>query len=473
MQYLPVFLDVRGRWCGVIGGGEVAARKAASLRRAGACVRVIAPQLCAALVVSLQRREIEHDPSRFTPALIDGACLVVAATDEPEVNREVARACRERDIPVNVVDAPQLCTFLMPAVIDRSPIVVAVSSGGAAPVLARLLRARLESVIPASIGKLALLAERFRQAVRNKLALPDARRRFWERVFQGPIGELALAGQTEQAERNLAAALEQANSTDAGTGEVWLVGAGPGDPDLLTFRALRLMQQADVIVYDHLVGDGILDLARRDAHFVYVGKQSSNHTLPQEAINDLLVRLAKQGQRVVRLKGGDPFIFGRGGEELEALASHRIPFQVVPGVTAASGMSCYAGIPLTHRDHAQSCVFVTGHLKGGSMDLDWEALARPNQTVVVYMGMAALPEICRQLIRHGLPAMTAAAVVQQATTPKQRVVSGSLETLPHLAKAAGMQAPALIVIGEVVNLRRSLDWFVPEPHRAAAVSCEV
>jgi uroporphyrin-III C-methyltransferase/precorrin-2 dehydrogenase/sirohydrochlorin ferrochelatase len=473
MEYLPVFLDVRGRCCAVIGGGEVAARKAASLRRAGARVRVVAPQLCAALAVSLRKREIEHVPASFTPASIDGACLVVAATDESEVNREVACACRERDIPVNVVDAPQLCTFLMPAVIDRSPIVVAVSSGGAAPVLARLLRARLESVIPASIGKLALIAERFRQAAKDKLALPDARRRFWERVFQGPIGELALAGRTEQAERNLAAALEHASSTDAGTGEVWLVGAGPGDPDLLTFRALRLMQQADVIVYDHLVGDGILDLARRDAHFIYVGKQSSNHTLPQEAINELLIRLAKQGKRVVRLKGGDPFIFGRGGEELEALASHCIPFQVVPGVTAASGMSCYAGIPLTHRDHAQSCVFVTGHLKGGTMDLDWEALARPNQTVVVYMGMAALPEICRQLIRHGLPAMTAAAVVQQATTPKQRVVSGSLETLPHLAKAAGMQAPALIVIGEVVNLRRSLDWFVPEPHSAAAVSCEV
>jgi uroporphyrin-III C-methyltransferase/precorrin-2 dehydrogenase/sirohydrochlorin ferrochelatase len=473
MDYFPMFLDVRGRLCTVIGGGEVAARKTALLCRAGARVRIVAPQLCSTLAVASSRQNLEHVRARFTPRSIDGACLVMAATDEPDVNREVARECAERNIPVNVVDAPQLCTFVMPAVIDRSPIVVAVSSGGAAPVLARLLRAKLESVIPASIGRLAALAERFRQAVKDKVALPDARRRFWERVFQGPIGELALAGQSEHAERALAAAIEHAETADAGTGEVWLVGAGPGDPDLLTFRALRVMQQADVIVYDHLVGDGILDLARRDAHFIYVGKQSSNHTLAQEHINELLVRLARQGKRVVRLKGGDPFIFGRGGEELEALARHGIPFQVVPGVTAASGMSCYAGIPLTHRDYAQSCVFVTGHLKDGTMDLDWEALARPKQTVIVYMGMAALPEICRQLIRHGMPAMTAAAVVQQATTPKQRVVSGSLETLPHLAKAAGMQAPALIVIGEVVKLRRTLDWFVPEPHTTPVVNCEV
>jgi len=473
MDYFPVFLDLRGRLCTVVGGGEVASRKTASLRRAGARVRIVAPDLCAPLAVAARRREVEHIRARFSPASIEGACIVVAATDDDTINRAVARTCKERSIPVNVVDAPELCTFVMPAVIDRSPVIVAVSSGSTAPVLSRLLRAKLESVIPASIGKLALLAGRFRQAVKDKLALPEARRRFWERVFQGPIGELALAGQSEQAERALGAAIEQAGSTDTVAGEVWLVGAGPGDPDLLTFRALRLMQQADVIVYDHLVGDGILDLARREAHFIYVGKQSSNHTLAQEDINALLVHLAKQGQRVLRLKGGDPFVFGRGGEELEALSHHGIPFQVVPGVTAASGMSCYAGIPLTHRDYAQACVFVTGHLKDGSMSLDWEALARPNQTVVVYMGMAALPEICRQLMRHGLPAHTAAAVVQQATTPKQRVVSGSLETLPHLAKAAGMQAPALIVVGEVVKLRRTLEWFVPEPHATAAVSCEV
>ncbi|HZP87923.1 MAG TPA: uroporphyrinogen-III C-methyltransferase [Burkholderiales bacterium] len=242
-----------------------------------------------------------------------------------------------------------------------------------------------------------------------------------------------------------------------------LVGAGPGDPELLTLRAVRLLQRADNVVYDHLVGDGILGLVSAQATFHYVGKQSSQHTLSQAEINALLVRLARAGRQVVRLKGGDPFIFGRGGEEIEALHAHGIAFEVVPGVTAASGMSCYAGIPLTHRDYAHSCVFVTGHLQDGSLDLDWKALARPAQTVVVYMGMAALPEICRQMIRHGLPSATPAAVVQQATTSNQRVVSGSLETLPHLAKAAAMRAPALIVIGEVVKLRRKLEWFAPIP----------
>jgi len=473
MDYLPVFLDVRDALCVVVGGGEVAARKISSMRRAGARVRVVSPQLCGRLEAQARRQEIEHLCAQFAPQLLDGARLVVAATDERSVNAGVARACRALGIPVNVVNDAELSSFAMPAVIDRSPVVVAISSGGAAPVLSRLLRAKLESVLPASIGRLAMLAARFRRAVKEKLALPDARRHFWERVFQGPIAELALAGQTEQARHALAIALERADAKQHEKGEVWLVGAGPGDPDLLTFRALRLLQQADVIVYDHLVGKRIIELARRDADLIYVGKQSNQHTLVQEDINDLLVRLAKQGKRVVRLKGGDPFIFGRGGEELEVLARHGIPFQVVPGISAASGMSCYTGIPLTHRDHAQSCVFVTGHLQDGSVNLDWQALARPHQTVVVYMGMGALPEICRQMIRHGMPAATPAAVVQEATLPSQRIVSGSLETLPLLAQAAGMQAPALIVIGEVVKLRRILEWFVPESQAPAAVSCEV
>ncbi len=462
MELLPISLMVKGRRCVVIGGGEVAARKAGMLRRAQASVAVVAPVLGSSLLPLRDRGEIRHVPESFRPEHLDGAILAIAATDDASVNRAVHEAAAARNVPVNVVDCPALCTFAMPAIIDRSPILVAISSGGVAPVLARLVRARLESILPACLGRLALLGERYRARVKQRIVAPVARRRFWERVFQGPIASLALSGRDREARAALEAALAQSGQNLPDPGEVYLVGAGPGDPELLTFRALRLMQQADVVVYDHLVGDGILDLVRRDAHRIYAGKESHNHTLPQEDINSLLVRLAKQGKRVLRLKGGDPFIFGRGGDEIQTLAEHGVTFQVVPGVTAASGMSCYAGIPLTHRDHAHACVFVTGHLKDGTVDLDWQALARPGQTVVVYMGMAALPEICRQMVKHGLPAGMPAAVVQQATTRDQRVVSGSLETLPHLASAAGMRAPALIVIGEVVRLRRTLEWFDPK-----------
>jgi uroporphyrin-III C-methyltransferase/precorrin-2 dehydrogenase/sirohydrochlorin ferrochelatase len=473
MELLPVSLVVRGRRCVVVGGGEVAARKALTLCKAQARVTVVAPELGEALQRMHAAGEIEHECGHFRAEHLGAAMLVIAATDDTQVNEAVHAAALALRIPVNVVDQPRLCTFAMPAIIDRSPILIAISSGGVAPVLARLLRARLESMVPATLGRLAMLGERFRGAVKRRIEHPESRRLFWERVFQGPIAELALAGREALAHEAFEAALAHAEDRAPAAGEVYLVGAGPGDPDLLTFRALRLMQQADVVVYDHLVGDGILELVRRDAHRIYVGKESNNHTLPQGEINELLVRLAQQGKRVLRLKGGDPFIFGRGGEEIETLSAHGIAFQVVPGVTAASGMSCYAGIPLTHRDHAHSCVFVTGHLKDGSVDLDWPALARPGQTIVVYMGMGALNEICRQMAKHGLPAETPAAVVQNATTRRQKVVSGSLETLPHLAKAAGMKAPALIVIGEVVKLRRTLQWFAPQADERPVVQATV
>ena len=462
MDFLPVSLAIRDRLCVVVGGGEVATRKVAMLRRAGGTVKIVAPQLADALQRQVQRAEVTHVARTFVDADLDGAMLVIAATDEGEVNRAVFDAARARNVPVNVVDCPQLCTFALPAIVDRSPILVAISTAGTSPVLARLLRARIEALVPAAVGRLATLAGAFRARVKQRIEDPAGRRNFWEKVFTGEVAELALSGQDAAAARALERALDRAHNADAPRGEVYLVGAGPGDPDLLTFRALRLMQQADVVVYDHLVGEGIVDLVRRDAHRIYVGKESSNHTLPQEEINELLVRLAQQGKRVLRLKGGDPFIFGRGGEEIETLSEHGVAFQVVPGVTAASGMACYAGIPLTHRDYAHACVFVTGHLKDGSVDLDWQALARPQQTVVVYMGVAALPEICRQLIKHGVPDDMPAAVVQQATTRKQRVVSGSLHTLPTLAAAAAIKSPALIVVGEVVKLRRKLEWFTPD-----------
>ena len=464
MNALPIFMKIKGRRCVVIGGGEVAMRKVTMLLKAGAAVELISPELCSALAALVEAEKIRYLNTAFTAEQLDGACLVVAATDDEATNAAVSEAAKQRNIPVNVVDSPALCTFTMPSIVDRSPVVIAISSGGAAPVLARLIRSKIETMIPASYGRLAALAAEFRDRVKQRFATMQARRIFWEEVFQGPIAERVLSGQD-------AAAREALNEVLAGEaevthrGEVYLVGGGPGDPDLLTFRALRLMQQADVAVYDKLVSREVMELVRRDAELIYVGKARDQHTLPQEEINELLVRLAKEGKRVLRLKGGDPFIFGRGGEEIETLMEHGVPFQVVPGITAACGVSSYAGIPLTHRDYAHSCIFTTGHLHDGSVDLDWPALVRPKQTVVIYMGLVGLAEICRQLVAHGLAASTPAAVVQQGTTSKQRVVVGNLQTLAEKVAAAEMKPPCLTIIGEVVNLREKLAWFNPE-HQA-------
>lgn len=459
MDYLPIFLDIRQQPCLVVGGGDVAARKTAMLLRAGASVTVQAPDLCAALVTEVAAKRVAHRDATFRDEDMEGYSLTIAATDDETVNRAVAAAARARRIPVNVVDVPALCSFIMPSIVERGPVVIAVSSGGRSPVLARMLRARLEILIPAGYGRLAILAAEFRAKVKERFAFAE-RRRFWERTLQGPIAELVFSGREDAARRAMQESLEDPRLRFSG-GEVSLVGAGPGDPDLLTFRALRLMQQADVVVYDRLVSKPVLDLVRRDAEFIYAGKERAMHALPQEDINQLLVRLAKEGKRVVRLKGGDPFIFGRGGEEIDTLAAEGIPFQVVPGITAASGCAVYAGIPLTHRDHSQAVVFVTGHLKDGSMDLNWSALAQPRQTVVFYMGLLGAEILCRELIAHGLPAGTPAALVQQGTLPEQKVLVGTLNTLPEIIRTSQVKAPTLIIIGEVVSLRDRLKWFEP------------
>ncbi len=462
MDFFPVFLDIKNKPCLVVGGGEVAARKIGMLQQAHAKVTVVSPELCATLQEQADLGQIEFHRTRFIPEFLDEAVLVIAATDDRTVNAEVSAAAQRLRIPVNVVDNPDLCSFIMPSVIDRTPIVVAISSGGMAPVLARTLRARLETLIPASYGRLGALAGAFRDKVKSHFKRPADRRLFWEKIIQGPVAEMVFAGQDDAARK----ALENALAADSGDvpprGEVYLVGGGPGNPDLLTFRALRLMQQADVVVYDHLVAPAILELARRDAERVYVGKERNNHTMRQENINELLVQLAKEGKRVLRLKGGDPFIFGRGGEEIETLAANHIPFQVVPGITAASGVSSYSGIPLTHRDYAQSCVFVTGHLKDGNVNLDLSGIAKTNQTIVIYMGLLGLPQLCQELVKHGLPVTTPAAIVQQGTTVKQKVVTGTLETLPTLAVDAQLKPPTLIIVGEVVKLQEKLAWFKPE-----------
>lgn len=457
MDYLPLFHNLKGRSVLLVGGGEVALRKARLLADAGAMLRVVAPQIETALA-ELALQGGGHCLVRsYAAEDLDGCVLAIAATDDHEVNARISGDAQGRGVPVNVVDSPALCSVIFPAIVDRSPLLVAVSSGGDAPVLARLMRARIETWIPASYGQLAGLAKKFREQVKRLLPNVQQRRVFWEEVFQGPIAERLLAGQGAEAERLLEARL--AGAAPKALGEVYLVGAGPGDPDLLTFRALRLMQQADVVLYDRLVAPAIIELCRRDAERIYVGKRRAEHSLPQEQINALLVKLASEGKRVLRLKGGDPFIFGRGGEEIEELAAHGIPFQVVPGITAASGCAAYAGIPLTHRDHAQSVRFVTGHLKDGTFDLPWSDLVAPAQTLVFYMGLVGLPVICAKLIEHGRAATTPAALIQQGTTPQQRVIVSTLAELPGRVAQEKVTAPTLLIVGEVVQLRDKLAWF--------------
>ncbi len=468
MNFLPIFLNVKNKPCLLVGGGEIAARKAGLLLKAGAQVTVLAPSLGSTMTQLAAQGKIVHRPVELNPAapesfsVVSDYFLVIAATDNAAVNEQVYRSAQAQRVPVNVVDQPALCSFILPSIIERAPLIVAVSSGGASPILARLLRARLEAFIPAAYGSLAALAGRFRAKVKQRFERLEARRRFWEKVLQGPIAEMMMAGREQAASRALDDALNHTAPENLALGEVYLVGAGPGDPDLLTFRALRLMQQADVVVYDRLVTPAILALVRREAQQIYAGKSRDEHALPQEGINDLLVRLAKQGKRVLRLKGGDPFIFGRGGEEIETLASENIPFQIVPGITAANGCAAYAGIPLTHRDYAQSCVFVTGHLKDGGVDLNWPALVQPRQTLVVYMGLLGVEVLCRELTAHGMKAATPAALIEQGTTPNQRVLIGTLATLPDTVKSAQVRAPTLIVVGEVVRLHNKLAWFAPQ-----------
>ncbi len=470
MEYLPIFLDVKDKPCLVVGGGEIALRKITSLRRAGAAVRVVAPELAPALRELHLRGDIMHAARAFRDSDLTGVVLAVAATDDRDVNHRIAELARIAGVPVNVVDQPEDCSFLMPSVIDRSPVVVAVSTGTASPVLARLLRTRLEALIPAAYGRLAELCASYRPRVKQRFKEQRERRRFWDRVLQGGVAERVFSGHLNEAEA--AMQRELAIGADAGAmGEVYLVGAGPGDPDLLTFRALRLMQQADVVVYDRLVANSVLDKVRRDARRIYVGKERDNHVMRQEEINRLLADLAKQGHRVLRLKGGDPFIFGRGGEEIDTLAAEGIPFQVIPGITAASGCASYTGIPLTHRHYAQSVTFVTGHLKDNTINLNWDQLAQPNQTLVFYMGLVGLPVIVDQLISHGVPPTMPIALIQQGTTHKQRVYSGTLADIVESVRRDPPQPPTLVIVGEVVSLRERFNWFqTPLPAEQGALA---
>jgi len=469
VDFLPIFVNIRQQPCLVIGGGAVAARKVSLLLKAKAQVTVIAPELARELADMAESGEITHLARDFASDDINTPVLVIAATDDQAVNETVSQLAKARGIPVNVVDNPDLCSFIMPSIVDRSPVQIAISTGGASPVLARMIRTKLEGCIPAGYGRLAALVDGFRQQVKAKFKNVEERRTFWEGVLESAVAERVFAGREDEARDELQKAVDAGEANASFQGEVYLVGAGPGDPDLLTFRALRLMQAADVVVYDRLVSPAIRDLVRRDAEMIYVGKERDKHTMQQENINELLVRLAKEGKRVLRLKGGDPFIFGRGGEEIELLAQEGVAFQVVPGITAAAGCASYAGIPLTHRDYSQACVFVTGHLKDGTIDLNWPALAQPNQTVVFYMGLHGAPTLCREMMAHGLPASTPVALVQKGTTPEQKTIVGSLGTLDEIVKTHEFKPPTLIIVGEVVRLREKLEWFNPDRPQGGAV----
>ncbi len=462
MDYLPIFADLKQRPVLVVGGGEVAARKVDLLLRAGAEIRIVAQSLSPILEQLRQQGQIHWLGQAFAAQQLDEVFLVIAATDDSTLNAEVFAEADKRRVLANVVDDQPRCSFIFPSIIDRSPLVVAVSSSGQAPVLARMLREKLEALLPASLGQMAEVAGRWRGQVKQRLNAMGERRRFWEKAFGGRFSTLVANGQTAAAERQLEQDLQQFAQGNEGTqGEIALVGAGPGDVGLLTLRGLQVMQQADVVLYDHLVSDEILDLVRRDAERICVGKRAGAHSVIQEETNRLLVELAQQGKRVVRLKGGDPFIFGRGGEELQVAAAAGIPFQVVPGVTAAAGATAYAGIPLTHRDYAQSVTFITGHCRSDGDGLDWADLARARQTLAIYMGTMTAADISQRLIAHGRAATTPVAVISRGTRADQRVQTGTLQQLEQLAQQAPL--PALLVIGEVVELHHQIAWFGHQP----------
>ena len=465
MSLYPLFADLTGRTVLIVGGGEVAARKCEALLKAGASVQVGSPDLSARLQALARTGAITHVSGRYDSSWLDQAWLVVAATDDEATNRRVAADAQARRILINVVDDAALSSFQVPAIIDRSPLIVAISSGGAAPMIARQVRERLETLLDHALGPFVSLLDSARGAIRSRYRDLPARRSFYDRVASGRVWQLLRAGRQRAAEAELQRALQLPEAVRSG--HVALVGAGPGDPGLLTLRALRVLNEADVILHDRLVSAEVLELARRDAQRIEVGKQAGNHHTTQEQIHALMLEHARAGRRVVRLKGGDPFIFGRGGEELAFLQDHGISFEVVPGVTAALACAAYSGVPLTHRDHAHSVQFVTAHCKESLDTLDWNALAAPRQTLAIYMGVAQLDGFRDRLIAAGCASATPAVIIENGTRPEQRVIMTTLDALPHAAVAHAVRSPALLIVGEVAALAQTLAWFGAAPITAA------
>ncbi|MDA8692102.1 siroheme synthase CysG [Candidatus Pseudothioglobus singularis] len=458
MDHLPIFINIRKKPCVVIGGGDIALRKINILLKAQAKVDCLSPSFSRDIKNLSKDGHITLINKSFDQTDIKDYSIIIAATDDKSVNSLISSIAQVKKIPVNVVDSPELSSFIMPSIVDRSPLIIAVSSSGKAPVLSRIIRAKLETVIPSAYGILADIAGEYRQKVKDRFSTIKDRRAFWEAVFSGVIAEKVFSGRISEAKEDIEKQLN--DSVEMELGEVYLVGAGPGDPDLLTFKALRLIQQADVVLYDRLVSKGVMELVRRDSELIYVGKKGgSDKSTRQVYINDQLVELAKSGKRVCRLKGGDPFIFGRGGEEIESLSEHGIPFQVVPGITAASGCSSYAGIPLTHRDYSQSCRFVTAHLKNGTTNLPWEEFIIDQQTIVFYMALSGANYICEKLMEHGMDKDMPIAIIEKGTMPEQKVYISSLTELPDLLEREDIHAPTLMIVGEVVKLNEKLNWY--------------
>ncbi len=460
MDFLPIFLDVKNSKIIIDGGTMVAARRAERALQAGARVFVFDPKLSDEFSPLLDNKNLTHIPRLAKEEDFLGCKIAFGASEDENRDRFLVKAAKKAGALVNIADKPEFCDFISPSIVDRNPLIIAISSSGKTPVIARILRARIEALIPPIYGDLASFLGKFREIIANKITNSTNRRYFWEKIIDGSVADKFLTGDENGAKSLLMEKLKKAQreEKDKKIGEVFLVGAGPGDPDLLTFRALRLMQRADIVLYDRLVSEDILNLVRRDAERINVGKLPKNHTMPQEEITALMIKLAKSGKKVLRLKGGDPFMFGRGGEEIEQLCEHNIDFQIIPGISAAVGASAYGGIPLTHRDYAQSCIFVTAHGKDGKLDLDWKAILRPFQTVVIYMGMANLQILTKEFINHGADPKMSAAIIENATRKTQRIIIADINSLYEKAKQANIKGPAIIIIGDVVKLHSQLKW---------------
>lgn len=467
MHLTPLFISLKGRDVLVIGGGKVANRKVRLLIRSGAKVQLVAPELHPSLQGAIDNKQIQYRQGRFEEHDISAQFLIIAATDDRAINKQVAKIAAEKNILVNVADAPELCTFMLSSTLDREPLRIAISSAGNSPTLVRQLRAQLESSVPSNYGELAKFIDAHRPILKQRIPDIEKRRSFWTQVIEGNVSELVLSGHLREAEKAIETLIKDFQNHKQALGDVYLVGAGPGDPDLLTFKALRLMQKADVIVYDRLVAPKILELCRVDAEMIYVGKQRDNHSVPQDAINNMLVELAQTGKNVCRLKGGDPFVFGRGGEEIDQLSQAGINFQIVPGISAANGCAAYAGIPLTHRDYAHSVLFIAGHQTNNT--IDWEKACSPETTLVIYMGLGNLANIIENLVQHKLAKDTPVAVVEQGTTNNQRVHTATLTNLLKTVKCANVAAPTIIIIGQVVRLHQQLSWYSPDTHDPSSV----